>query len=383
MELLLSIVWLCAITLLILRAVRQRGLLRDAGLVALNPDFFAPLTVIIPARNEAENISRCLSSLTKQTYPSSLFQIEVVDDNSTDGTAEIVAKAALRHSGRINLFRARPLPPGWTGKSHACWTAASAVQAGVEWLCFVDADIEAEPHLLSAAIAIAAKEKIDFLSLAPKQDLVSFAERLVMPCGLYLLAFCQNLERVNGPGSGEVAATGQFILIKRAVYEAVGGHLAVSKEICEDVALARRVKQFGGRVLLYGGGKLFRTRMYTGWRTLWPGVSKNLVEMMGGPASTILTVLLGLALAWAAPLLPLYDALNCADSANACIALAAAVPASAAAFGLHIAGAAYFQIPYWYGFLFPLGYTAGAAMALDSVRRRLTGRIVWKGRTYP
>jgi len=124
--------------------------------------------------------------------------------------------------------------------------------------------------------------------------------------------------------------------------------------------------------------------MYTGWRNLWPGVAKNLIDMLGGPVATVSTVLIGVALAWAAVLLPLADMIGCSwHKDGACFALAPALLGAATAIGLHLAGAIHFRIPFWYGFLFPLGYTAGALMALDSLRQRLTGRVRWKGRTYP
>jgi len=106
--------------------------------------------------------------------------------------------------------------------------------------------------------------------------------------------------------------------------------------------------------------------------------------MLGGTRSTLLTALVGVALAWAAVLVPFIDGLACRYGVpGTCAALALALPASAAAFGLHLAGTRFFRIPFWYGLIFPLGYTAGALIAIDSVRRRLSGRITWKGRTYP
>jgi chlorobactene glucosyltransferase len=124
--------------------------------------------------------------------------------------------------------------------------------------------------------------------------------------------------------------------------------------------------------------------MYTGWTTLWPGIAKNLSEMLGGTFPTVLTALAAVVLSWAAVLLPLADALSCAGgSRTGCYALGPALAASAAAFGLHIAGAIHFGIPFFYGLLFPLGYSIGAAMGFDSLRRRLTRRVSWKGRVYP
>lgn len=164
-----------------------------------------------------------------------------------------------------------------------------------------------------------------------------------------------------------------------------GGHAAVRSAIAEDVVLARLMKRHGYKVVLRSGDRLLSARMYTGWRTVWPGLAKNLVDTLGGPALALMTAVVALALAWAALIIPALDTVTCLtkDESSACFALAPALSGSAAAFGLHLAATAHFRIPLWYGLLFPLGYSAGALMVLDSVRRRLYGRVSWKGRTYP
>ena len=340
------------------------------------------VAVIIPARDEEANIGRCLRSVVQQTYPASRLRIIVIDDHSTDATFAIAAAIADQYSC-LSVLRSPPLPPHWVGKSHACWIGAQAA-ADADWLCFIDADVWAEPALLASALAAAAAAALDLLSLAPRQDLHSFAERLIMPCGLYLLAFCQDLRRVQAREGREATATGQFMLVRRAVYDAIGGHAAVRGAICEDLMLARLAKRSGRSVLLQDGHSLLATRMYTGWASLWLGIAKNLSEMLGGPARTIAIALIAVTLAWAAVVVPATAAVNCAHGARAaCWALLPGMFGSAAAFGLHFAGASFFRIPLWYGLLFPLGYTAGTAMAIDSIRRRLSGRVIWKGRTYP
>jgi chlorobactene glucosyltransferase len=383
-ELLVSWAWLAIVVWLLSRALRQRGLLQSPN-PALPPAAAdaQDLVVVLPARNEDANIEACLRGLVGQDYPTARVRLLVVDDHSDDATAIIAQTVAQRHR-QINVIRSPPLPPHWIGKSHACWIGACAAPAETEWLCFVDADVRFAPSALSRAIATATSGRLDLLSLAPQQELVSFAERLVMPCGLYLLAFCQDLREVQSPHSKNATATGQFMLVRRSTYEAVGGHAAIRGAICEDLELARLVKRSGGRVVLHDGGSLVSTRMYTGWRTLWPGVAKNLVDMLGGPLSTVTIAVAAIMFSWAAWLIPVVDAASCAQSAtHACMALVPAVIGSAAAFGLHLAGTSFFRIPMWYGVLFPLGYTAGALMALDSVRLRWRGRVSWKGRTYP
>jgi chlorobactene glucosyltransferase len=383
-DLLLSSIWLVAVIWLISRAFRQRDLLQS--LEAAKPPAAMPaanVAVIVPARDEAANIERCLRSLVAQTYPAAQLRIIVIDDHSRDQTFAIASRLA-RIYPQLTVLRSPPLPPHWVGKSHACWIGARAVEKDADWLCFIDADVWAEPALIASAIAAATSATLDLLSLAPRQELHSFAERLVMPCGLYLLAFCQDLRAVQARNSSEVTATGQFMLVRRACYEAVGGHAAVHGAICEDLMLARLVKRSGCHAILQDGRRLLSTRMYRGWSTLWTGIAKNLSEMLGGPLRTMAIAGISLALAWAAWLIPLADGLNCAAGGRTgCIGLIPAILGSAAAFGLHIAGAFYFGIPPWYGLLFPLGYSAGALIAADSVRRRLSGRVSWKGRTYP
>ncbi|HZD89352.1 MAG TPA: glycosyltransferase, partial [Pseudolabrys sp.] len=256
---------------------------------ALAEDAEAPhVAVIVPARDEAANIGPCLRSLMGQCYPVDRLSIVVVDDHSSDGTRAI-AEHLAQVDPRISLISAPPLPPRWLGKVNACCAGAAAVAGHVDWLCFIDADMRAEPLLIASTVEAARTEKLDLLSLAPRHQLLSFAERLILPCGHYLLSFTRDLARAQAPDSDDVTATGQFMLLRRAAYDAVGGHAAVCTDICEDLELARRFKQRGHHVLLEDGGKLLSTRMYTGWDTLWPGIAKNLVDMLGGALPTVLT----------------------------------------------------------------------------------------------
>lgn len=383
MELIASLVWFGLVTWLIARAMRQNGALpklkRIAGRDAAG---LPPVCIIVPARDEAQNIGPCVRSILAQESLPPGSRVIVVDDDSRDGTADIVAALAAGDC-RVRLVKAPPLPMDWTGKTHACWSGATAAPAAIEWLCFVDADMRADPPLIASALNAAVNGRIDLLSLAPRQELRSLAERLVMPCGLYILAFTQDLARVQAPDSDDAVATGQFMLMRRAAYDAVGGFAAVRNAICEDVEFARLFKRQGHKVLMQDGSALLSTRMYTGWSTLWPGFAKNLSDMLGGPARTVLIAAVAVVMAWAAVLLPAVDIAACLTGApNAWLALAAALAGSLAAFGLHIAGAVHFRIPPWYGMLFPVGYTVGALMALDSLRWKLVRRVRWKGRVY-
>jgi chlorobactene glucosyltransferase len=382
-ELLLSSAWLAIIAWLIGRAVTQRGLLPRLLRASPPSAHDAPfVTIIVPARDEEANIGPCLRSLLAQDYPQNRLGILVVDDHSTDATPTIVRELAEWHP-QISLLQAPSLPPRWTGKSHACWIGVRSAVLQTQWLSFIDADVKAEAGALSSAMHAAATQHLDLLSLAPRQELRSFAERLILPCGLILLSFLKDLRQAQARSGHDVTATGQFMLVRRDAYEAVGGHAAVCRAICEDLEFARRLKQSGRSVLLMGGEQFLSTRMYTGWRTLWPGLAKNLVDTLGGQTATLALAFLGVTLAWAAWVVPLIDLAGWWQHVgDATFALPLALAGSGAAIGLHVAAAFYFRIPLWYGLIFPLGYTVGALMALDSVRRRRSGRVVWKGRIY-
>jgi len=176
-ELVLSCIWLAAVTWLTARAFHQRSLLQTLDPAAPPAHHQAPrAAVIVPARNEAANIARCLRSLVDQSYPRTRLRILVVDDHSADATLEIAAAVAAKHP-QLTVLRSPPLPPHWVGKSHACWIGAQAVGDGAEWLCFIDADVWGGADLVAGAVAAAASERLDLLSLAQRQELQSFAQR--------------------------------------------------------------------------------------------------------------------------------------------------------------------------------------------------------------
>ena len=383
MEVILSFGWMALVFWLILRAYGQRALLpvlQPAATAIRDPP---KISVIVPARNEGQNLPRCLDSLLHQDYPQDRLNIIVVNDNSTDDTLA-VARSFVERSGNLKVINCPPLPPSWCGKPHACWMGARTSRSDDEWLCFMDADVQAQPKLIRSAVTAARSQRLTLLSLAPRQRLGSFAERLIIPCGLFLMAFRQDLETVQSPHSGQVTACGQFMLVHRQAYETAGGHAAVHDAICEDIELARLIKKAGGRVVLQDGKSLVAARMYTGWKSLWTGLSKNMVETLGGYAATVITALLVLLLSFASILLPIIDGVRCTSGHTSdCIALAPALAGTAAAAGLHIAGALYFRAPFWYGLIFPLGYTVGACLAVESLRCHWRGKIVWKGRSYP
>jgi chlorobactene glucosyltransferase len=375
--------WACLIAWIMWRVLRQFAAHRAASLDdTADPADPAPdVAIIVPARNEAGNIAGCLAGLSAQSGIGTGSTIIVVDDGSQDATAQVVTGIA-RRDPRIALIAAGRLPPGWLGKSHACWHGACASAA--PWLCFVDADVRAAPGLVRAALAGAERHGIDMLSLHPFQQLGSFWERLIIPAGLALIGCAKDMRPVDDPASPEIAANGQFILIRRAAYFAVGGHAAVRAEVAEDTALAACIKRAGWRYRMMFAENLARTRMYTGFAALWEGLSKNATEIVGNAAGTIAVGAAAMGVGWLAVLLPVFTGLTVArhPSSASTAGFALSLSGLLAVAGMLVGTARHFRIPLLFGLLFPLAYTVLAILCFYSAWLRREGRITWKGRTY-
>jgi glycosyltransferase involved in cell wall biosynthesis len=240
--------------------------------------FSAPpaVSVIIPARNEEASLGTCLQSLAAQTGVA--FEIIVVDDHSTDRTRDIASSFS---SQQVRLIEAGPLPPGWTGKNNAV-TAGARVARG-QWLLFTDADTIHLPGSLARSLAEAREHHAQLLSYSPEQIVQSFWEKAVMPVIFAELAATFRPKQVSDPNSPAAAANGQYILITREVYDAVGGHAAIATNLLEDVALARAVKQSGRKIFFRYGGDTVRTRMYRTFAQLREGWTKNLALLFRSP----------------------------------------------------------------------------------------------------
>jgi glycosyltransferase involved in cell wall biosynthesis len=230
--------------------------------------------VIIPARNEEDCLGRCLASLVSQQGIS--FKITVVDDGSTDRTRAI----AESFSGVQVLSAAEPTS-GVMGKCNALITGAQGSTA--DWLLFTDADTVHYPGSLAAAVREAEERQVDLLSYSPEQEVVSFAERILMPLVFADLVSTYPPERVNDPLDPTVAANGQYILVQRKVYEAIGGHKDVSDKVLEDLELAKILKALDRKIWFRYGGGIVRTRMYRNFSDMWAGWTKNLALLFPHP----------------------------------------------------------------------------------------------------
>jgi glycosyltransferase involved in cell wall biosynthesis len=257
----------------------------------------ADVSIIVPARNEEASLADCLASLTAQTGVA--FEITVVDDGSADRTREIAQSFA-----KVRVISPGPLPDGWTGKNNAVIAGAKEKEARGQWLLFTDADTVHLPGSLARALAEAKREGADLLSYSPEQVAVTFAERAVMPVVFAELAAKYPPQKVrehsSRQSSGIAAANGQYLLVRRAAYDAVGGHAAVATEILEDVALARLFRDASKHVYFRYGGDAVRTRMYRNWPQLREGWTKNLALLFPNPEQLAVQSLLLWLVAWSA-----------------------------------------------------------------------------------
>jgi glycosyltransferase involved in cell wall biosynthesis len=234
------------------------------------------ISAIIPARNEEASIARVVASLAEQPE---IGEIIVVDDESTDGTGAILAELASRIS-RLKILSTGSLPAGWVGKNYAASIGAEAATG--DWLLFTDADTYHLRGSARRALSDAVDHDAVLVSYSPEQETETFWERALIPFVYCRLALRFSFARINDPKQPDAAANGQFLMILRDVYEAVGGHAAIAGQILEDVALARRVKREGYGIYFTAPMGIVRTRMYRSFGAMWQGWTKNLYPLMGG-----------------------------------------------------------------------------------------------------
>ena len=327
------------------------------------------ITAVVPARNEEQSIETAVRSLAAQPE---IAEIRVVNDGSSDGTAEIIARLAAEIS-QLRVLEADPLPSGWVGKNHAAWLGAQ--DATTDWLLLTDADVRHLPGSAARALAQAESTGAALVSFSPQQRMETPWERAMIPFVFLRLAARFSYDRVNDPLAADAAANGQFLLIRREVYQAIGGHRSVAGEVLEDVALARRAKAAGIRLHFAPGSEIAETRMYTSFRAMWQGWTKNLYPLMGGTPSAaaeeMLRVLPIGALAMFA--LSLFYPLAAAPAAALLLARPLRYSVDLRQHRIPVSG-----IVYW-----GPGLSLYAAALVVSARRYSVGSVVWKGRTYP
>ena len=334
------------------------------------------VSVIIPARNEAMNIERAVRSILATEYGS--IELIVVDDRSSDATAEIVERLArsAEAAGRLQLVRGAELPEGWFGKSWAIIQGYGVARGDV--LLFTDADTWHHPELLPRTVTVLTSERVDLVSVVSRQEMVSFWERLVQPHVLLALASrVGDLRRVNRTRiTWDAIASGAYILTTRRAYETVGTHAAVKGSVAEDVALAQTYVRHHLDIFLTHAAQFMSVRMYRSLAEIVEGWSKNLalgVPLMFPPLPLVRRAapyLMWLpALCWVVPPLAwaVYGWSWAAATTLVSLVIWIAVYRAEGA-------------PVRYALLYPLGAVMVAYIMIRSAWR--AGKVQWRGRTY-
>ncbi len=330
------------------------------------------VSAILPARNEEANIAGAVQSLAQQTLP---VEIIVVNDASTDGTGGILAQLQAQFP-QLRVIENDTVPEGWVGKSYAI--SRGVEQARAPWLLFTDADVRHQPEAVAKALATARKTGSALVSYAPEQEMPTWWEQAVIPLVSCRLAKQFSYRQVSNPEHRAAAASGQWLMMSRIAYDAVGGHAGVRDDILEDVALARRVKGTGCRIYFARGADIATTRMYQCFRDMWEGWSKNLFLLFDrrcrAVARAVGAALLDLAVLVVTLVALASSALLVAEVAAGVLLFRHLQYATALARNRYpLSSLLYYEV----------GNALVAAMMLNSARKYLRGEpIQWKGRLY-
>lgn len=353
-------------------AYNRRVVPRPAPDLGVPEPEWPSVSVLVPARNEERLIRECVSSLLALDYPK--LEVVVLNDGSTDGTAEILNSLS---DPRLRVVAGSELPTGWVGKNWACHQLSQ--QARGEWLLFTDADTVHAPQSLKALLGWALRRDRPFVSLFPFEQTETWGERLVIPF-LFHIFLCYLpypvFSRTPGQPSG---ANGQYLLFRRTLYDAIEGHAGAPGAIVEDVVFAQRVKAYGIPVEVVRGVELVSCRMYTSFREVWEGFSKNFY--LANNASTARTLLFAAKVFWVfilppllLPLLVMAGYTAEAWLAGLCYAVSTATQA---------ANARYSRLRMADAFLWPLSAVLASLISANSLFWYSSKRGTrWKGRSY-
>ncbi|GAC1461613.1 MAG: hydroxychlorobactene glucosyltransferase CruC [Ktedonobacteraceae bacterium] len=235
------------------------------------------VSILVPARDEAQSIERCVRSLVAQAYEQ--LELLVLDDHSSDATAtivqQIINELPVQQQGRLRLLQGETLPSGWGGKNFACHQLAQ--QASGDYLFFTDADTFHEPKLVASVLTCMQSRNVSLLTAQPTYELASLGERLVVPLLTFTIMTLLPVALIPlRPEPSLATGNGQLLCFERSVYERIGGHESVKNRILEDVLLARTVKSAGYRMIFVDAQDLVYCRMYRSFAEVWSGFSKNL-----------------------------------------------------------------------------------------------------------
>lgn len=328
--------------------------------------------VVIPAHNEEAWIAATVGYVLAQDYP--IGRVTIVDDGSTDRTGAILDD--LAESRPIRVIHGAGRPTGWVGKTWAVTQGARGATA--DWLLFVDADMGLDPRALATAMDRAGRDGADLVSFIPRPEIKTFWQGAVaLPIGAILFTMYP-LHKTNDPASPVAIAAGGFLLVKRSLYESVGGHEAVRSEIVEDIQLSRAIKEAGGRLSVHFAPDLAWTHMYGSFGEIWRGLRKNAYAGMEYQLHKFVTGAIGgQVMAWS----PIVAAVVGVALGSWPLGLVGAwgwlaMIAATAPFVPYLRASPLFALA------MPVGSFVYTAIACSSVWHHYRGRIMWKDVTF-
>jgi hopene-associated glycosyltransferase HpnB len=368
----------------------------DAGTALPDPRAWPRVTIIVPARNEASMLPRTVPTVCAQDYPD--LSVIVVDDQSDDASPQILEKLTSQHAN-LTVVRAADRPAGWCGKP---WAVMQGVERAAmlrshaepetrdsELLLFTDADIEFHPQAVRQAVRLFSAGPYDLVSLFPQLVFSCTSERIGLTGLVTVLALGYPAGVVNNPKSKQALAAGGFILVRRDVYDSIGGHAAVKNQVIEDINLARAIKSAGHRLHIRLTDDLLTTRMYENLPDLWEGLAKNAYAGVDHrPDKFILGSVLA---ALVAVLPPVYFVVSLVAALLAypetppklwaIVGVCALI--NLLICGIHRRTVRHFRLPAWHAWLMPVSLGFYQIIAIHSVYQHLfKGGAMWKGRRY-
>ncbi|MFD8597295.1 glycosyltransferase [Kitasatospora sp. NPDC059646] len=343
------------------------------------PSRWPEVVAVVPARDEAGVLPLSLPSLLAQEYPGRA-RVVLVDDHSTDGTAELARELAAAAPGLpLEVTTPPPLPEGWTGK---LWALRHGVEraGGAEWLLLTDADIAHRPGSLRALVAAGESHGLDLVSQMARLRVASGWERLVVPAFVYFFAQLYPFRRSNRPGARTAAAAGGCSLVRREALERAGGVAAIRGAVIDDVSLAGAVKRSGGRTWLGLADRVDSVRPYPGLSPLWRMVSRSAYAQLRYSPLLLVGTVVGLALVYLVPPVAAVAGVL----AGAWWTAGAGLAAWAVMAGTYAPMLRYYGRPVAEAPLLPFTALLYLLMTVDSAVQHWRGRgSAWKGRTYP
>ena len=347
------------------------------------PEDAPKISVVVAAKDEAENIEQCMRTMLAQDYPD--FELIVCNDRSTDDTAAIAERVAAEDS-RARLINIQSLPEGWCGKSHAMQKGIAASSG--PWICMIDADCsQTSDRTLSTAIQYAIDNRVDLLSVLPTLEMRSFWEAVVQPVCSGMLMIWYDPADVNNPRKPQAYANGAFMLIRRSAYEAIGTHEAIRDRLTEDMNMAAEVKRSGLNLKVIRNSGLYQVRMYSSLREMvrgWSRIFFGTFPTLGRLTLCLLALLvMGLG-PWVVT--PLGFALAAATEATSIWWLACGIAGAAAAVMQITVLVRFYRIcdlkarMVW---TYPLGNLVAIYATVFAMTRHLpNARVIWKDTSY-